>query len=132
MSNAESNKQVVVQFLDVIQTYEPATYEPYLTASPTHRVNTTAYDGLDGWATTARLARLLYPQGHRRRTIQKLISEGDSVLAVMTVEATTNSGAEYENTYALVFTLKDGLIADLIEIFDSRAMDGKFDLSVLT
>ena len=57
-----------------------------------------------------------------------MIAEEDSVAVLLTIEATTNNGSEYQNIYALVFDLEDGLIARQIQIFDSRLTDGKFQL----
>ena len=62
---------------------------------------------------------------------QAPFAEGDVVAVLMTINAITNAGKDYENTYAVHFELEDGKIAKQVEIMDFRVSNDKFDLSVL-
>ncbi len=131
VSDPQKNKQVVLEFLEAFTTFDPAQYEHYLTENPTYQVGMTVHEGRPGFADVARFGRILYPHGQRKRTLHRVVAEGDSVAVLMTVEATTNKGADYENIYALMFDLEDGLIARQTEILDFRVSSDKFDLSAL-
>ena len=69
MSDPARNKEVVLEFLEAFKTYDPTVYERYLTANPSQQLGMTVYQGRESFADMARLARLVYPEGHRRRTI---------------------------------------------------------------
>lgn len=54
-----------------------------------------------------------------KRTVHKLIVEGDTAVALQHLSATTRKGASYENEYALVYTCADGKITRLVEHADT-------------
>lgn len=130
MSDVEKNKALVLEYLDAFRTWDPAQYERYLTEHPVYQVGMTVHDGRAGFADVARFGSVLYPNG-LTNTFHNVIGEGDSVAILMTVEAVTNSGADYRNIYGVVFDLEDGLIARQTEVLDFRVSGDKFDLSAL-
>ncbi len=130
-AETERNKQIVLEFLDAYTTFDPERYERFLTANPTYQVGVTVHEGRQGFADVARFGRILYPTGQDRRTLEHVIAEGNVVSVLMTVDATTNSGASYTNDYAVFFELEDGLIARQVELLDFRVSADKFDLSAL-
>jgi ketosteroid isomerase-like protein len=52
-------------------------------------------------------------------TLERLIAEGDDVVALWTARSTGLDGLPYENTYCWVFTLADGLVSHVTVFFDS-------------
>ncbi|MCU1375978.1 MAG: nuclear transport factor 2 family protein [Actinomycetia bacterium] len=131
MSTIESNKQVVLDFLEAYTTFDPAVYEDFLTEDPTYQVGLTMHPGRQGFADVARFGRILYPTGQDRRTIHHIVAEGDTVAVLMTVEATTNAGKAYRNDYGVFFVLDGGKIAKQVELLDFRVSSDLFDLSAL-
>jgi ketosteroid isomerase-like protein len=131
MAETDTNKEVALQFLDRIWTWDPEQYGPLLTDNPVYQGGVNVREGREGFAETARYGRLLYPNGKDRLTVHRIIAEGDSVAAHITVEAVTNADKEYKNDYVLMFTFEDGRISKLVEMLDFRVSTDKFDLSVL-
>lgn len=127
----EQNKQVVLDFLEAYTTFDPAQYEHFLTDDPVYQVGMTVHQGREGFANVARFGRVLYPNGQSKRTLHHVAAEGDVVCVLMTVNAVTNAGKDYENVYAVHFELEDGKIAKQVEILDFRVSADKFDLSAL-
>jgi ketosteroid isomerase-like protein len=130
-TDAERNKQIVLEFMDAFTTFDPERYESFLTEHPVYQVGMTVHEGREGFADVARFGRVLYPNGQDRRTLHHVLAEGDVVSILLTVDAVTNSGASYTNDYALFFELEDGKIAKQVEILDFRVSADKFDLSAL-
>jgi ketosteroid isomerase-like protein len=54
-----------------------------------------------------------------KRTVHKLIVEGDTAVALQHLSATTRKGASYENEYAWVYTCADDKITRLVEHADT-------------
>lgn len=53
------------------------------------------------------------------QTLHRVVADGDTAVAEWTSRATTATGAAYENDYAVVFEVRDGLIAAVREYFDT-------------
>lgn len=54
-----------------------------------------------------------------RSTIDRLIADGDYVVALVQGEARTHDGRPYDNTYCHVFRIVDGRITEVVEYLDS-------------
>lgn len=119
------NRDVVLEYLKVFRTWDPAQYERFLTDDPVYRVGETEHRGKEGFARVARYGAELYPNGTSPE-IQGVVAEGDSVAVRMVMRAVTNKGVDYENTYLLWFDLDDGRIAAQWEIMDFRVTAEKF------
>ena len=50
------------------------------------------------------------------------LADGDFVMMQFTLTATTANGADYENDYAILFRLENGLIAEVKEFFDTALL----------
>ena len=62
------------------------------------------------------------------RDVRRVIADGDAVAVEWTTRATTRDGRPYENEYAFVFEVRDGLICAVREYLDTaRARRILFD-----
>ena len=75
-------------------------------------------DGIiDGFL--ARMTERLDTSRPLTQEIHGIVADGDRAVAEWTSRATTAEGASYQNTYAVVFDVRDGLIAAVREYFDT-------------
>ena len=58
--------------------------------------------------------------------IERLIAEGDVVVAQTTGSAETHDGIPYNNTYCQVIRVRDGKIAEVKEYLDTALIDAVF------
>ena len=58
--------------------------------------------------------------------IKQLIAEGNKVVAEMQGTAKSTSGKNYNNTYSLILTLKNGLITEIREYLDTELVTEVF------
>jgi ketosteroid isomerase-like protein len=72
---------------------------------------------LDGFL--AQMTERLDPTQPLSQELWRVIADGDHAVAEWTSRATTRSGATYENDYAVVFHVRDGLIQAVREYFDT-------------
>ena len=61
-----------------------------------------------------------------RLEIRQLIAEGNKVVAEMLGTARSTAGKDYNNTYNLILTLKDGLITEIREYLDTELVTEVF------
>ena len=54
--------------------------------------------------------------------LTSLVADGETALAEWTSRAISARGQAYENHYAVVFTVRDGLVAAVREYFDTEVM----------
>jgi uncharacterized protein (TIGR02246 family) len=54
-----------------------------------------------------------------RRTVHKLVVEGDTAVALQRMTATTRKGAAYDNEYCWVYSCRDGKVVRLDEYADT-------------
>ena len=59
-------------------------------------------------------------------TIDRVISEGDTVVVLHRGQSETHDGKAYNNDYAQVFTVRDGRIAAVKEYLDTALVDAAF------
>ncbi len=59
-------------------------------------------------------------------TIDRVISEGDTVVVLQRGHSETHDGQAYNNDYAQVFTVQDGLITAVKEYMDTALVDAVF------
>ena len=55
-----------------------------------------------------------------RATVDSVIAEGDQVAVQLRGEAETQDGRPYNNTYCHVFTIREGLVREVTEYFDTE------------
>lgn len=63
-----------------------------------------------------------YQPGSMRYDYHAELAEDDFVMMQFTLKAITANGQDYENDYALLFRLQDGLIAEVKEFFDTSLL----------
>jgi ketosteroid isomerase-like protein len=64
------------------------------------------------------------PEGRFRPTaIRSVVADGDTVVVVWDGRGTAIDGVVYENTYAWIMVMRDGLVVDGTAFFDSIAFD---------
>lgn len=63
-----------------------------------------------------------YQPGSMRYDYHAELAEGHFVMMQFTLKAITANGANYENDYAILFRLQDGLIAEVKEFFDTSLL----------
>lgn len=63
------------------------------------------------------LLQSLFPD-RLRYTVETITAEADRAAAQVRAEGTMADGARYANRYAFFFTIRDGRIASIFEIFD--------------
>jgi ketosteroid isomerase-like protein len=56
--------------------------------------------------------------------LNRIVADGDHAVAEWTSRATTKSGTSYENDYAVVFRVRDGLVLEVREYFDTAYAAG--------
>jgi ketosteroid isomerase-like protein len=55
--------------------------------------------------------------------IRSVVADGEVVVVIWDGRGTTNAGTTYENTYAWIMRLQDGLVVDATAFFDSIAFN---------
>lgn len=63
-----------------------------------------------------------YQPGSMRYDYHAELAEGDFVMMQFTLKAITANGEDYENDYAILFRLENGLIAEVKEFFDTSLL----------
>jgi ketosteroid isomerase-like protein len=122
----ERNKETAIAFFDAFCTWNPESYERYLTEHPTYRGGRGVFDGRDGFRTIAKVAAFIYPNGLDRE-IEAIFGEDNRVFMRLVVRATPNTGMPYENYYAMVFEFDDeGRIAKQCEYPDTAYASARF------
>jgi uncharacterized protein len=81
----------------------------------------TGADGiLDGFL--ARVVARLDPSAPVSQDLHRIIADGEYAVAEWTSHARARDGRAYDNDYAVVFHVVDGLIAEVTEYFDTAYM----------
>jgi ketosteroid isomerase-like protein len=57
------------------------------------------------------------------RTIRGIYADGDMVIILFDMDATTRDGTPYQNTYTWFFQMKDEKVVRAIAFFDTRVFD---------
>lgn len=63
-----------------------------------------------------------YQPGSMRYDYHAELADGDFVMMQFTLKAVTAGGEDYENDYAILFRLENGLIAEVKEFFDTSLL----------
>jgi ketosteroid isomerase-like protein len=123
--SAEENKQLVQTWLDETTRGE---WQPFAGALADDVRYTLI--GSNSWAGTyvgrETVVRDLWLPLTRRYTApirirpHRLVAEGDLVVVEATGDATTRTGVPYQNTYCMIFRLRDGKIAEATEYMDTE------------
>lgn len=120
---SETNKQVVLQFIDAMGTSDPQKAD--LCLAPDAFTDAKGFCKLSGIrhrdtivGTIGAFQKLL-PTG-LRPDIKRVIAEGDDVVVEFEGNATTLDGKAYNNQYCMVFTLSNGKIKQVNEYFCTK------------
>ena len=75
--------------------------------------------------------KLLEPLGNEltgliQLEIKQLIAEGDKVVAEMQGTSKSTAGKDYNNTYCIILTVKDGKIREMREYLDTELVTAVF------
>lgn len=130
-SPSAAAKRTVLEFLDAFLSFEEGAFEHLLVDDPLHQVGMTRRTGVDAFRQIARYGRVLYPHGITALTVHALLSDGTTVAALVSMQAVTNTGADYENLYGMFFDVHEGRIVSMIENLDNRVAAAAFDTSAL-
>jgi len=133
MSEAsETNKALVLEYMDAFRTFDPAQYEPYLADDPTYMAGMNIRTGREAFRANTDAGRVLYPRPEEAETeYLAVLAEGDWVAVLLKRRAVTNKVDDYENLYTMFYEVIDGKIATQVEMLDFRVAADKFDLSAL-
>jgi ketosteroid isomerase-like protein len=131
-SDGAEAKRVALTFLDAFLSFDPDAFDGLLGVDPLHQVGMTRRTGRSAFHEVAAVGRKLYPHGIRKRVHHVLVSDGRTVATLVSMQATTNKGVEYENLYGMFLDVVEGRLVTMIEALDNRVADAAFDLSVLT
>jgi ketosteroid isomerase-like protein len=63
-----------------------------------------------------------------RSEVEAVIADGDRAVVLSAGRARTRTGKDYNNTYAQVFTVRDGKIVSVREYMDTALVDAVFGL----
>lgn len=130
--SSEQNKQLVRDFYDFAGRGDIEAAIALLADDLTwHNIGTTAFSGrFEGKQVV--LEQLVGPLFARLKsgissTIDRLIAEGDTVVALTRGEAETLEGRPYNNTYCQVMRIRDGLICEVVEYLDTDLVNRVLD-----
>ncbi|RXZ68076.1 nuclear transport factor 2 family protein [Agromyces albus] len=120
------SRELALHFYDYFCTFDPAVYEHLVEPDAYYKVGHEEYFGHEGFATVAKVAKFLYPNGLEPE-ITDIIVEGYKVALKVTTRAVTNAGLDYENFYAVHFRFSEaGRVAELNEFPDTAYALQKF------
>ncbi|MGI3224264.1 nuclear transport factor 2 family protein [Streptomyces sp. GTA36] len=100
-SNTETHyRKLAHDWYDLFCTFDPTAYEHMVKPDAYYKVGHDEYHGHEGFATVAKIAKFLYPNGMEFE-ITDTIVEANKVAVRITTRAVTNKGESYENFYAV-------------------------------
>jgi len=119
-----SNKEIVQQWFDCIARNDgPGAFALFAEDVVYHLKGTTpvsgSYRGLKSIVDDFFTPWRRQIEGNLVITVDELIGEGERVVALGRGESTTIHGLPYNNDYAFVFRVRDGLITEVIEYLDT-------------
>jgi ketosteroid isomerase-like protein len=131
-TQAERNKALVLEYLEVYRTFDPERYETYLADDPVYRAGMNVRRGREAFRANTEAGKLLYPKPDEAVVdVEHVLADDHWVAVLLMRRAVTNKGLDYENVYSFFFEIVDGKIQTQVELLDFRVSTEKFDLSVL-
>ena len=124
--NAETKKQLVRDFYDVMNSRDVEKILACMTPNPTWCFFAQERVGVEGVKSILKAADELYEPGSNERTYRGMYVDGDVVIAQMTMRATTFKGEAYENEYVMFVHLEGDKIAKVEEYMDTAYGNEKF------
>ncbi|MFN0090713.1 MAG: nuclear transport factor 2 family protein [Acidimicrobiales bacterium] len=121
----EATRQLVQRFLEARAAYDAATIDGLLADdavwAPPKTVGIGPFEGRETCvkALTGGAIGKIFDMSTLKRTVTKLLADGDTAVALQHLSATTVKGEAYENDYCWVYTCKDGKISRLDEYTDT-------------
>lgn len=132
MNRLAENKNLVLQCMAAMSTFERDAYEPFLADEPVYWVGMHRQVGKKAVHSNLAAGRVLYPQPEAATTeVITILADGDWVAVLMIRRAPTNRVANYENMYAIFCEVIDGKIATIVENLDTALAAQSFDFSAL-
>ncbi|WP_461171105.1 nuclear transport factor 2 family protein [Arthrobacter sp. Z1-15] len=123
---ASKSRELAIQFYDHFCTFDPAAYEHLVEPDAYYKVGHSEYFGHEGFATVAKIAKFLYPNGMQPEITDIVVEDYKAALKV-TTRAVTNKGLDYENFYSVHFRFsEEGRVAELNEFPDTAYALEKF------
>lgn len=123
---ASHYRKLVQDWYDLFCTFEPEKYEHMVEPDAYYKVAHDEYHGREGFATIAKIARFLYPNGMKFEITDSIV-EDNKVAVKITTRAVTNKGEDYENYYAVHLLIsEEDRIAELYEFPDTAYALDKF------
>src|SRR3954462_4197776 len=128
----ETNRSLVLEYMEAFRTFDPDTYFPYLAENPTYMAGMNIRRGRDAFKANTDAGRVLYPKPDEavNETIA-VLADGDWVAVLLKRKAETNKVKDYENIYGMFYEVRGGKIHTQVELMDFRVSTEKFDLSAL-
>ena len=123
--DTESTRQLVSRFLEARSANDKAAMTELLTADagwyPPPSIGLGPFEGRD--AAVAALGGgaigKVMDVDTIKRTVHKIVADGDTAVVLQGLSGTLRAGGEYRNEYVWVYTCRDGRIARLDEFTDS-------------
>jgi ketosteroid isomerase-like protein len=106
MTTADHNRRQVVECIEAFATWQPESYEQYLTDGAHVRVGHEVLTGRDALRRLAAAGARMFPDGVEI-VVESTVAQGDQVGVDLRVRAVTADGARYENLHAIVCQLDD-------------------------
>lgn len=123
--DTESTRQLITRFLEARSAGDTATMAELLTDDaewqPPVSMGVGPFRGRDDVvaALAGGAAGKIFDLSTMKRTIRKVIADGDTAAVQQTLTATTRKGKSYENDYCWVYACRDGKVARLDEYADT-------------
>ena len=128
----ESNRALVMEYMEAFRTFDPDVYFPYLAENPTYMAGMNVRQGREAFKANTDAGKILYPKpDEARNEIITTLADGDWVTVLLKRWAVTNKGEDYENIYGMYFEVHDRKIHTQVELLDFRVALDKFDLTAL-
>jgi ketosteroid isomerase-like protein len=127
--NTDATRRVVTDYVDALQRGDLGALRASFAAEATWTLRgdvpvagtwTGADEILDGFL--AKLVATLRAEAPVSQTLHRIIADGEYAVAEWTSHATAGNGVPYENDYAVVFHVRDGLIQSVREYCDTSYM----------
>lgn len=130
--SAESNKVFIREIFDRLNAGDPSLWLDRMSEDVVFSIiGSTKFSGVfngkkDFLTRAMGVMQTLVEPGSTSLNIERLIAEDDYVVMLANGKAKTRSGKEHNNTYAMVFKIKDGSIVEVREYIDTALVDRVF------
>lgn len=130
--NEEKNKAFIREIFDSLNAGDPTLWIDRMSDDIVFSIiGTTKFSGVfngkkDFLTRAMGVMQTLVEPGSASLRIENLIAEGDYVVMLAEGAARTRTGQDHNNTYAMIFTIKDDKIVEIKEFIDTALVDRIF------